>query len=59
MWLPTLLYEILPYFYLLIGGVSVLQAVNPLMAIAGFVLIAAGATILRLRRLFRSAEGIS
>jgi hypothetical protein len=50
MWMPTPLYEALPYAAMLGGAVATLNATNELLFLSGFLLAASGAIIWKLRK---------
>ena len=53
MWLPTFIYESIPYVSFGVGGLSLFYANNLLMIISGLMLVVAGATIWKMRRDYR------
>jgi len=56
MWLPTPVYEPLPYVALIVGGACIMGAINLLMVVSGALLILSGGVIWRLRRDYRTAN---
>ena len=56
---PTLLYEVLPYVYMLGGSISLIGVDNGWGKICGLVLIVAGVTIMQIRARYRSQERMS
>ncbi|MTW22122.1 hypothetical protein [Allochromatium palmeri] len=56
MWLPTPLYEALPYLALTIGGTCILGALNILMIASGVLLILCSGVIWKLRHDYRTAN---
>jgi len=55
MQLPKSLYEILPFFYILIGMGVILFLESPIAVISGGLLVAAGVLVLQMRRRNRQA----
>lgn len=55
MFLPKFLYEILPYLYLIIGGLAMRMPVT-YGRVSGFMLCATATLILYLRRSYRSTK---
>ena len=53
MWIPTPLYEALPYLVLVIGGACIVGAINLLMLTSGGLLVLCGGAIWKLRRDYR------
>jgi hypothetical protein len=56
MWLPTPLYEALPYSAVIIGSACVFGAINVLMVTSGVLLVLCGGVIWKLRRDYRTAN---
>ena len=56
MWLPTPIYEGLPYVALTVGGACIVGAVNLLMVLSGVLLVLSGGVIWKLRRDYRTAN---
>ena len=54
MWLPALIYELLPYLYLGIGSASILMTDEPLGWFCGGLLLVVGLAIRRTRRVCRA-----
>jgi hypothetical protein len=56
MWLPTPLYEGLPYSAVVIGSACIIGAINALMIVSGVLLVLCGGVILKLRHDYRAAN---
>ena len=56
MWLPTPLYEALPYAAVIIGSACILGAINVLMVASGVLLVLCGGVIWKLRYDYRAAN---
>lgn len=56
MWLPTPLYEALPYSAVVIGSACILGAINVLMVASGVLLVVCGGVIWKLRRDYRAVS---
>lgn len=56
MWLPTPLYEALPYSALIMGSACIIGAINVLMVSSGVLLVLCGGVIWKLRRDYRTAN---
>ncbi|ADC63478.1 hypothetical protein [Allochromatium vinosum] len=56
MWLPTPLYETLPYSVVVIGSACIVGAINALMVASGVLLVLCGGVILKRRHDYRAAN---
>lgn len=56
MWLPTPIYESLPYVTLIAGSACVVGASNLLMVVSGLLLFLSGGVIWKLRHDYRTAN---